>query len=273
MPKISVITVNFNNAAGLERSLSSVTQQSYTDWESIVIDGGSVDGSKEVIGKYESKISHWVSEADHGAYHAMNKGIAKAKGDYLLFLNSGDHFFNNRVLEQQAGALSGNDIIAFDILVKGSEADIIKQHPDRMSFGFLFNDTLAHQSVCIKKSLFDRLGTYDESLSIVSDWKFFLQAIYKGASYKAVHEVLSVYYLDGMSATAAGTFKRREEREQVLTNDYGLLYEDYQRLALLETNRFKMLKALEDSKIARKLNSAWLRSLLRVFKNKSVNDL
>ncbi len=91
--KLSIITVNLNNKDGLQKTIDSVISQTFKDFEWIVIDGGSTDGSKELIEKYSDYISYWVSEPDKGIYNAMNKGIKVAKGDYLEFLNSGDIFF------------------------------------------------------------------------------------------------------------------------------------------------------------------------------------
>ena len=85
MSLITIITVNYNNETGLEKTLKSVCTQSYNDFEYIVIDGGSTDGSLEIIERYKSFISYWVSEKDNGVYHAMNKGINRAKGDFILF--------------------------------------------------------------------------------------------------------------------------------------------------------------------------------------------
>ena len=92
-PKISIITINYNNFEGLKKTIKSVINQTWKDYEYIVIDGGSNDGSVEYLKSLDNTINFWVSEADNGVYHAMNKGINKANGEYLLFLNSGDHFF------------------------------------------------------------------------------------------------------------------------------------------------------------------------------------
>ena len=98
MPELSIITINLNNCAGLQKTLDSVFAQTFTDYEYLVIDGGSTDGSAELIKKQENKFVYCVSEKDNGIYHAMNKGIRKATGDYLLFLNSGDYLVNDEVL-------------------------------------------------------------------------------------------------------------------------------------------------------------------------------
>ena len=97
--KLSVITVNFNHKEGLKNTINSVIcQKDFDDYEFIVIDGGSTDGSKDVIVENSSRISYWVSEKDGGIYNGMNKGIKVAKGEYLIFMNSGDTFYNDHVL-------------------------------------------------------------------------------------------------------------------------------------------------------------------------------
>ena len=114
--KLSIITINFNNKAGLERTITSVFQQDFKDFEFIVIDGGSTDGGKELIESNKQHFSYLVSEADKGIYNAMNKGIAKAKGEYVFFLNSGDEFVNSKALQSIVQSLSGEDIIYFNII-------------------------------------------------------------------------------------------------------------------------------------------------------------
>ena len=130
----------------------------------------------------------------------------------------------------------------------------------------MFKDTLAHQSVFIKRELFNRVGPYVESLEIVADWKLFLDAfVHHGATYSSIPEVLSVYYLDGKSATKDGTAIRIKERERILKEEYGLFYNDYMRLQTLNLYRFKMLSRLETSKHGRKITSGVLRVLLKLF--------
>ena len=97
--KLSVITINYNNKNGLIKTINSVINQTYKDFEFIIIDGGSTDGSLEVIQEYSGQINYWVSEPDNGIYHAMNKGIVMAKGEYCNFMNSGDCFFDEQVLK------------------------------------------------------------------------------------------------------------------------------------------------------------------------------
>ena len=100
--KYSIITVNFNNKEGLRKTIESVIRQSFRDFEYIVIDGGSTDGSADILKEYDAQIDYWVSEPDKGIYNAMNKGIVQAKGEYLNFMNSGDYFYDNQVLQHVA---------------------------------------------------------------------------------------------------------------------------------------------------------------------------
>ena len=109
--KYSIITINYNNKEGLERTIQSVLGQISKDYEYIIIDGGSTDGSVDVIRQYADHISYWISEPDKGRYNAMNKGIRQATGDYLNFMNSGDTFHSSSVLEDIAKMNFDEDII------------------------------------------------------------------------------------------------------------------------------------------------------------------
>ena len=242
---ISIITVNYNDAKGLEGTIKSVQNQFYTNYEHIIIDGNSNDGSKEVIEKHKKSFTHWVSEPDSGIYNAMNKGISAAKGDYLLFLNSGDDFTDASALEKCKSDLTGEEIISFDINVVSEAKPYIKKAPEQMSFSYLAKDTLAHQSTFIRKDLFERIGYYDEKLKIVSDWKFFIMAICKfNATYKSVEGVFSTFYMDGISTSPENITQLIEEREQVLRTEFAPFLIDMK--SVLETNR--LVNSLRGSK-------------------------
>ncbi|MBT8324244.1 MAG: glycosyltransferase, partial [Winogradskyella sp.] len=132
--KLSIITVNFNNAEGLKKTVDSVTAQTWKDFEYIIIDGSSTDGSTEVIKANKNIIDRWVSEPDEGVYQAMNKGISMANGEYLLFLNSGDHFYKDDVLEKFHKELKEQDLIYFNLNVVEGKKDFIKEYPEKLSF-------------------------------------------------------------------------------------------------------------------------------------------
>ena len=170
--KLSIITVNYNDAKGLERTIKSVTSQTYHDFEFIIIDGGSTDESVEVIKKYEEHIDYWVSEHDGGIYCGMNKGLHQAQGEYVNFMNGGDCFYSPQVLEQ--------------IFSLGIETDIItgthvgSPHPNIGKNGVTMYDlctgAIDHQASFIKREVALR-HPYDEKYKIVSDWKFFIEAL------------------------------------------------------------------------------------------------
>tara|TARA_R110002096_G_scaffold256795_1_gene450106 strand:+ start:12264 stop:13046 length:783 start_codon:yes stop_codon:yes gene_type:complete len=225
--KISIITVTYNNLEGLKKTVDSVHSQTWKDYEFIIIDGGSKDGTANYLKSLSNKIDYWVSEPDNGVYQAMNKGIKKATGDYLIFLNSGDHFYNNNVLKKNINHLGKSDIIYFDLQVINEDENYIKEYPSVLSFAYFVKDTLPHPATFIKKELFDKIGLYDESLKIVSDWKFFIDAICKNnITYKKMDSVLSTFYLDGMSSNPNNKSVIVNERLGILNSEYGAFIQD-----------------------------------------------
>lgn len=176
--KLSIITINLNNKDGLEKTINSVVSQTFKDYEYIVIDGASSDGSCKIIQKYKNDITHWVSEKDSGVYNAMNKGIKVARGKYLQFLNSGDYLLNKEVLKKVFNIITNKDIYYGSSLRKSETGNLYEfTEPSDLSFKRFFDYSICHQSMFIKRKLFREFGTYDESLKIVSDWKFNVNAI------------------------------------------------------------------------------------------------
>lgn len=278
MSKISIITINYNNLEGLKRTVESVINQTWKEFEYIVIDGGSSDGSKEYIESHSKSIDYWVSESDSGIYNAMNKGIAKATGEYLLFLNSGDHFYGNTVLEKNYKFIDNYDLIYFDLQVINNESFNILKFPEEIRFSDLYARSfysLLHPTTFIKKELFSLVGMYDEKYKIVSDWKFFLFALFRyNCSYKKINSILSSFYLGGISSS----FDNHIERDKVLNEDFKAFISDYEELYvktdLLNTNRFKMLQEIEKNIIGKKMVSLFFRAYIVLFsKNKLKNIL
>lgn len=182
-PRVTLVTVCYNNAAGLERTLRSVATQTFTDKEYIVIDGGSTDGSVEKIRAYADKIDYWVSEPDKGIYNAMNKAIAKASGEYMLFINSGDWLAADDVLEKVFGgaAPEGDLLIGRQrfATAKGKGGQSPRLHTEELTMGYFLSSTLPHQATFIRRSLFDTCGRYDESYRVCADWVFWIEAVVK----------------------------------------------------------------------------------------------
>ncbi|MBS1737220.1 MAG: glycosyltransferase, partial [Bacteroidetes bacterium] len=178
MPKLSIITVNLNNLLGLQKTMQSVLEQTFTDYEYIIIDGGSTDGSKEYIAQHSNKLAYWVSEKDKGIYNAMNKGIKQSKGKYLLFLNSGDFFIRESVLSNLFSNKIDTDLVYCDVLWCEGDKVWKGDFPSKLTLKYFVNASLPHQATLIKRELFNLVGLYDETIKISSDWKFFVLAIY-----------------------------------------------------------------------------------------------
>lgn len=228
-PKISIITINFNNKVGLDRTIRSVINQSYTHIEYIVIDGGSEDGSKEVLERYTEKIAYVISEPDHGIYNAMNKGIRAATGEYLLFLNSGDNLVNNQIIEKVANHGLNEDLVYGDIIfVKGEElTDWIAD--DELSFVTFYEHTIPHPATFIKRTLFETVGLYNEDYKIVSDWEFFLLATCRfNCSYKHISLTIAEFYMDGISADPKNDKLLLAERTAILKHHFPYFIKDYE---------------------------------------------
>lgn len=228
MPKLSIITINLNNKEGLQKTITSVLSQTLPDKEYIVIDGGSTDGSPELIKENSDQITYWVSEPDRGIYNAMNKGIAIAKGEYCLFLNSGDCLAENTTVEKLCSELTGEDIIYgnwYKSFPNGKKEP--EKFPDHITFYFLaFHYSLPHQATLIRRDLFDKMGSYDERLKMVSDWKFFLDAIFKHhCTYKHIDQYIAVYDKTGFSSNPKNNELQQLERTKVLETEFrNLLY-------------------------------------------------
>jgi len=200
--KLSIITINYNNLEGLKKTYESVVCQTWTDYEWIVIDGGSTDGSREYIEEHQDKFAYWCSEPDKGVYNAMNKGIAKAKGEYMNFMNSGDVFAYSNTLESIFSYEHTADIF-YGYMMRRT-LDGMPHNIPSMKFHIYWEDfyfdTLPHQSSYIKRDLFDKLGGYDESYPRLADWKWFLNAIVQNkASVEFIPHKLSVYECGGIS--------------------------------------------------------------------------
>lgn len=226
-PKISIITVNYNNLEGLHQTIESVSSQTWQAFEHIIIDGGSTDGSVAYIESKSERFAYWVSEPDKGVYQAMNKGIAQASGDYLLFLNSGDHFYSNKVLEQNHQEIKNAAIIYFNLQVVEGHKVFIKEYPEILSFSYFVKDTLPHPATFIAKEAFEKTNLYNEDFKILSDWKFFLDSICKyNVTYKKINTTLSTFYIGGMSSNPANRGIKLDEKQQVLQEDYSAYLQD-----------------------------------------------
>ena len=236
--RLSIITINRNNTVGLEKTMRSVAAQTFKEFEYIVVDGASTDDSVEVIRKYEPQFAHlkWVSEPDSGIYNAMNKGIRMASGEYIQILNSGDALASADVTEKMLTALeqAGRPSILYGNMIKCFPDG--RQMVDRCFAGQeitmlgMFTGTLNHDPAYIRRDLFEKYGCYDEQLKIVSDWKWYLQAIILGDEKPRYVDLdVTLFDMTGISENAKSKVMIREERSKVLDELVPLVYlHDYQ---------------------------------------------
>lgn len=218
MKKISIITINFNNANGLLRTIESVRKQKSKNYEFIIIDGGSVDESNVIVKKNADIVSYFCSEPDKGIYDAMNKGILKSTGEYLVFMNSGDSFFNENVLTEfeMITLRSSKGIIYGDVnSVDGSKEAIIIQNKELEPY-FWYLYTLNHQAAFIKRELFDEFGLYKLEFKISSDFYFFLKVWMQLPGEFEYHNfTICNFYLDGFSQLKENYSLLIEERKSI----------------------------------------------------------
>ena len=226
--RYSVITINYNNKDGLETTINSVLGQTYKDFEYIIIDGGSTDGSVEVIKKYATQIDYWVSEPDKGIYNAMNKGIRRATGDYVNFMNSGDTYHSSSALESIAELHSENDLIVggYYETEKGVSHTI---PPQDVTLLTLMKYTINHQATFYKRELFNK-RLYDESYMIMADAKFNFQSIIiDNCSVTFTDCIVSDYDTTGISSNY-DLYKKERERflnelfPKRVIQDYATMY-------------------------------------------------
>lgn len=180
--RLSVITITYNNLSGLQRTIASVYQQRYTDFEVVVVDGGSTDGTVEFL-QNDCPYSNlrWISEQDKGIYDAQNKGIALAKGDYCFFLNAGDAFCSDDVLERMFANLTsplpqilyGNELLMGNVgQVTGRATGV-----ENPTFLDIYNGCMKHQATFVHHSLFEQYGSYDATMRMDADWDWFMRVV------------------------------------------------------------------------------------------------
>ena len=200
MKKFSIITICLNERNNIEKTIKSVINQNYKDFEYLIIDGGSIDGTAEIISKYSDKLSYFVSEKDQGIYSAMNKGIRHSNGEYLLFLNGGDYLAEINVLSKFIDEDFSEDIIYGNLFLDDKvEKKIFKNI--KIDDEYLFNNYISHPSTFIKKDLFNKYGLYNEGYKIAGDYEFFLKVILKyKATCRYFNEGVSVYNTNGISS-------------------------------------------------------------------------
>lgn len=255
MVKISVITVVYNDRDGFRKTAESVVNQKACygkDWEWIVIDGLSKDGTVDEIRNYNNFITYWVSEPDKGIYDAMNKAIAQTKGEYLIFMNAGDCFCDTDVIGKVIGHTAfGKSDYLVGYTYHESNGEIVGEPdiPGEITGKMLYMRSMPHQATFMRASRLRALGGYDTSYKIVADAKFFFQDIVMNdAVCSNVGFFTTLYDLSGVSATSWQ--RSMEERNQFLRECLpNRIIADYQRYCYGETTLERILCKLSTSSV------------------------
>jgi glycosyltransferase involved in cell wall biosynthesis len=215
---VSIITVCFNERERIRETLVSAIEQSYPHKELIVVDGGSTDGTREIIAEFSSDIDHLISENDDGVYHAMNKGFSLATGDYIFFLNGGDKFHDPKVLSKVfLDRDTSYEIIFGDISYVYPNGKITTSHlPSTVGYLFFTFNTICHQALfCIRKILAES-GGFNTNYKIAADYDFLLSAFFtKHYSSEHITTPISYFYRDGVSHAQESKSLLREERLEI----------------------------------------------------------
>ena len=269
-PQLSIITINRNDAQGLEKTLESIwKKQSFKDFEHIIIDGASTDNSINIIKKYASHLSYWVSEPDKGIYNAMNKGIIKAKGNYLLFLNSGD-WLENDILARVFKENFTEDIVYADLYQYHNADDIqISPYPDKLTLPFIYNYSLGHPSTFIKRELFKNM-LYEEKYRIISDWAFFIkQILLFNRTTKHLNFAVSYFNVYGISSDPKSGNLIMQERSDFFKNEFPyLISEFYQNHTTLQEKvktQEQALDILSKHRVQQLIDTVWIQRKARQY--------
>lgn len=236
--KLSIITVCKNDAENLKKTIISVINQTFKDYEYIIIDGASNDNTIDVINKYKEYISKFISETDSGIFNAQNKGIRYSKGDFICFLNAGDYFTNSDILKNVFEEKLKADIIYGDINYKLNSGLIYRKKSFKKMTGLKFLiESLPHPSCFFKRTLFERVGKLDESFRMTSDYEFFLRAILKyNCSTYYIPIPVSVFNLEGLSSKYEHSHQAKTERGKIQEK-----YIDTKTLKIFKIFRFPIM--------------------------------
>lgn len=193
-PILSIITINLNNRVGLEKTIQSVIAQTSLDYEYIIIDGQSVDGSLEIIKQYKDQITYWVSEPNKGIYGNMNRGIKECRGKFYLFLNSGDWLVDG-VLKSILPICHTDDIIYFNTYLSydGKKFEELR-YPASLTMMSFYKRTIGHQSTLISSELFVKYGLYNENNKLHSDYEFWIKTIVIGNCTARYEDTFLAFY-------------------------------------------------------------------------------
>ena len=224
--KISIITACLNVEDTIEKTFLSVLNQTYIDWEIVVIDGVSTDGTLEIIEQYKENISYFVSEPDTGIYNAMNKGIKASNGDFILFLNANDTLHSIDILEKVANTLIENPEVKYlfgdvNYISEDCNKGEVQKYNQVKNDIFFVNQNICHQSIFYHKSLFAQLGNYSEDYKVYADWEFNIKCLVQNKT-AAIYLPLTIsdFQLGGLSANKSFSKLYKKEKAMVAKRNF-----------------------------------------------------
>jgi glycosyltransferase involved in cell wall biosynthesis len=229
--KISIITVVYNSANFLENTIKSVLNQNYKNIEYIIIDGGSEDGTIDIIKKYENRINYWVSEQDYGIYDAMNKGIAVSTGEYLYFLNAGDTLYRNDTIQSIVKNITNEkiDILTGNINVNNQNKEQIIKFSKFNRF-YLMRHTINHQAIIAHRRCFRNSNNFKIEYNIRADYEWLVRCIIGNELKIRYYDIIIANYLFGgysKKNEREGNKEKRPIIKQYFPIFYSFLYELY----------------------------------------------
>ncbi len=249
MKKLTVITVNYNEK-NLEETLESVVNQTWQDFEWIVVDGGSRKEFQDIFEKYKYRINKFISEPDDGVYNAMNKGIQLASGEYLNFLNAGDSYYCTNTLKDVYTYLKNGKADVYcgnaNHIREDNGLNWVSSLPKRIDKEFFFEGGVNHQASFIKRELFDKFGLYDEKYKIVSDYEKWLEFIANGAKFEQIPDIVSNFKLGGISTSESQSSITNEELDTIILKYFS------------KEEVFKLIPRLENE---RKIKNSFLKNI------------
>jgi glycosyltransferase involved in cell wall biosynthesis len=231
-PLFTIVTVTYNAADSLEATIRSVKQQTFGDYEYLIIDGGSTDGTKNIVSANRTSVSEWVSRKDRGLYDAMNRAVRMAKGEYIYFLNSGDSLADRNTLLNVAGVLKETDagLIYGDIIATKQGRKVVKISRRISPLKLRLGRKLIHQSVFVRTALVKAVRGFSLKFPICADYDLLCKLSRANTKMQYVPVTVAVFDLSGISSNLRKTYA---ENYSVIAENFGLLWALLYRLTSL----------------------------------------
>ncbi len=207
--KLTIITICFNIKDDIRATCESIVNQTCQDFEWIVVDGGSTDGTREILEEYKERINVFISEKDEGVYDAMNKGIVRANGEYINFINGGDELHTVDIVETILPLLNSSDVYYGNTVFLNEDGSTqLWRLPRFLPQDFFIKNSISHPSSYIRRELFSQHGLYSTHFKVISDYEFWVILQKNNAKFTHIPHIISIFHCGGISSTS----KNIEER-------------------------------------------------------------